>query len=107
MSPEKMVDVNVQIKGIQTEQEEKRERQQRSLAKTSTQTDYFLNESFAKDFFEQNLLLNLIQDPKSDFRILNCEINPLKIRRNKSVIEFKLYLNNKRNHYHQTTTTTI
>ena len=52
MSPEKMVDVNVQIKGIQTEQEEKRERQQRSLAtKTSTQTDYFLNESFAKDFF--------------------------------------------------------
>ena len=101
MSPEKMVDVNVQIKGTQTEQEEKRERQQRSLAKTSTQTDYFLNESFAKDFFEQNLLLNFIQDPKSDFRILNCEINPLKIRRNKSVIEFKLYLNNKRNHYHQ------
>jgi hypothetical protein len=98
MSPEKMVDANVQIKGTQTEQEEKRERQERSLAKTSNQTDYFLNESFAKDFFEQNLLPNL---NLSDFRILNCEINPLKIRRNKSVIEFKLYLNNKRNHYHQ------
>ena len=55
MSPEKMVDVNVQIKGIQTEQEEKRERQQRSLAKTSTQTDYFLNESFAKDFLIMTL----------------------------------------------------
>ena len=39
------------------EQEEKGERQERSLAKTSTQTDYFLNESFAKDFFEQNLCL--------------------------------------------------
>jgi thiamine kinase-like enzyme len=92
--PKKIDDVNHQIKGTQTEEKEKGERQESSLAKTSIQTEYFLNESFAKDFFERRTNL-------SDFRILNCEINPLKIRRNKSVIEFKLDLNNKRNHYYQ------
>ena len=53
--------------------------------------DYFLNESFVKDFFEVHMSkLNL-----SDFRILNCEINPLKIGRSKSAIELKLQLQSK------------
>jgi hypothetical protein len=53
--------------------------------------DYFLNESFVKDFFEVHMSkLNL-----SDFRILNCEINPLKIGRSKSAIELKLELQSK------------
>ena len=53
--------------------------------------DYFLNESFVRDFFEVHMSkLNL-----SDFRILNCEINPLKIGRSKSAIELKLQLQSK------------
>jgi hypothetical protein len=53
--------------------------------------DYFLNESFVKDFFEVHMSkLNL-----SDFRILNSKINPLKIGRSKSAIELKLHLQSK------------
>src|SRR5919201_4082034 len=53
--------------------------------------DYFLNESFVRDFFEVHMSkLNL-----SDFRILNCKINPLKIGRSRSAIELKLQLQSK------------
>ena len=57
------------------------------------QIDYFLDESFVRNFFELNLSnLNL-----SDFRILNCQTNLLKRRKSKAAIEFKLHLRYKRN----------
>src|SRR5919198_3769027 len=63
--------------------------------------EYFLNETFVRNFIELNLLskLNL-----SEFEILNCKINPFKISRKGGIaaIEFKLELapknNNNNNH---------
>ena len=56
--------------------------------------DYFLNESFVRDFIE----LHLYKFNLSEFKILNCKINRLKSKRRKPAIEFKLQLvNSKQN----------
>ena len=58
--------------------------------------DYFLKESFVRNFLQLNVLpiINL-----SDFEILNCKINPFKLSRKGGIaaIEFKLQLGNKNN----------
>ena len=51
------------------------------------------------DFFQQQNLFTKLN--LSGFRILNCEINPLKIGRSKSVIEFKIEFDSKRNYQRQ------
>ena len=91
-----ILDGKVQTKNTKTDEEEAKakEKHETSLVKTSTQINYFLNESFVKDFFQQQNLLSKFN--LSDFKILNCEINPLKIRKNKSVIEFKLHFASKK-----------
>ena len=93
---EKILD-EVQTKNTKIDEEEEakaKEKHERSSVKASTQIDYFLNESFVKDCFQQQNLLSKLN--LSDFKILGCEINPLKIRKNKSVIEFKLQFASKK-----------
>jgi hypothetical protein len=51
------------------------------------------------DFFQQQNLLPKLN--LSDFKILNCKINPLKIGRGKSAIEFKIQFDSKRNYQRQ------
>src|ERR1041384_491110 len=93
-----ILDGKVQTKNTKTDEEEEeakaKEKHERSSVKASTQVDYFLNESFVKDCFQQQNLLSKLN--LSDFKILGCEINPLKIRKNKSVIEFKLQFASKK-----------
>src|SRR5690348_15530969 len=93
---EKILD-EVLTKNTKIDEEEEakaKEKHERSSVKPSTQIDYFLNESFVKDCFQQQNLLSKLN--LSDFKILGCEINPLKIRKNKSVIEFKLQFASKK-----------
>jgi len=61
-----------------------------SHAKKMPQIKDFLNESFVKDFFQQQSHRRALS--LSGSKILKCEINPLKIGNSKAAIEFILQL---------------